>query len=189
MVQERGKTMKNDALNKEHLLELYRDKKTSELEEIVYLESEGYTEVALSAIKDILEKREDRIIGITHKYCSNCRGTVKISDDICKCGYNFKTPNLLEIREVMQGRKKKNRVFGLTMILMGGIFLILALPIENVSESSILRKVQWGIPAGAVILGIYALIRGIAIKEPTKTAFDNVLGAPAGLKNPEDGLR
>jgi hypothetical protein len=178
--------MDNNLFTIKYFFEKYKDKETAELEEIFYKNRSDYTDVALSAIEKILNERTDRKIGITHKYCPNCQIILNINENICKCGYNFESPNLEEIKRVKQKRKVKNQIFGLIMIGLGVVALIVALSLENVEENN--KKFIYGIPGMIIIIGIYTLFTGRVVKEPTGTTLDSVLGPPKELKNIDDDI-
>lgn len=121
------------------------------------------------------KQNQDNYDKSRYKDCPNCNKLLGIADGICQCGYNFNEPNLDIIRSIKRKRKFNNRIWGLGMILIGTLYLIIRWPdISNIDSNK--HKFVYGIPTLLIMFGIYKLISGVALKSPTKSVFDNILG-------------
>lgn len=141
--------------------------------------------------KEIIPKKE-KYNKETQKYCPNCKKVTAINQQICHCGYNFDSPNLNEIEVVRLKRKRKNKVSGTILFIIGVVFLIkeyFALSVKEPSQIGRTLPDQLAIvlPILAIIIGIYQLFTGKAPKKPTKTFLDNIFGSKHG-EDPNDNI-
>jgi hypothetical protein len=138
---------------------------------------EEYEKWKAEKIKNLGTKQnQDKYDKSKYKVCTNCNKLVDIADGICQCGYNFNEPNLDLIRSIKRKRKFNNRIMGLAMISIGTIYLFVKLPADLSNFDPNKDKFVYGILGLLIIFGIYKLISGAALRSPTKSGFDNILG-------------
>ncbi|MBI4794658.1 MAG: hypothetical protein HY790_02260 [Deltaproteobacteria bacterium] len=152
---------------------------------------DSYSDDAFRIIREVLiERKVDLPPQKEFKDCPNCEMKSEISKEICKCGYNFVKPNLDEISLVKAKRRKKNRFSGLMMILFGIVALLYWLPSyapDNFNSKDQTIKLILGIPPIMILIGIWKLIFGEAVKAPTGSPFDHILG-DKNAKEEEDDI-
>lgn len=149
----------------DHFLGEYKNSRTEELEEILYRNHSEYSEEALHAVEEILRSRADRRVGITHKYCPNCRRNLDIAQAICECGHNFAVENSDDINAVRRKRIRNHRVMGVVMIV-GGAVLFIGGTVVFLSHTTHTESDKYlvGIPLLIVAFGIYKLLTGNPVK-------------------------
>lgn len=146
-----------------------------ELIKMAYIESIDYTEAAIRFA--ITEVRRRGLKELNIKHCARCRRPCDGNAAICKCGYKFETPNLQEIEQVEKNRRRKNRIAGLSMVLIAGVYLFLQLPpAGEPMRYDHTSKFTLGIPVLIILVGLYKLLFGAVVRNPTKSPFDAVLG-------------
>lgn len=146
-----------------------------ELIKMAYIESIDYNDEAIQfAISEVRRRGlKERNI----KHCSRCRRPCNANVAICQCGYNFEKSNLSAIEEVEKKRRRKSRMAGLSMVLIGGLFLFLQLPASGESmRTDDASKFTLGIPVLMILIGLYKLLSAAVVRNPTKSPFDAVLG-------------
>ncbi len=153
-----------------------QNKPISQAKSSKFQSREEYNKWKAEKIRSLGEKHnQDKYDKSKYKACPNCNKLVGITDGICQCGYNFDKPNLDLIRSIKRKRKFNNRIWGLGMILIGAIYLVIRWPdLSNIDSNK--YKFVYGIPGLLIIFGIYKLISGAALRSPTKSVFDNILG-------------
>lgn len=154
---------------------------------------EEYEKWKAEKIRNLSAKQnQDKYDKSKYKVCLNCNKLVDIADGICQCGYNFDSPNLSEIEVVRLKRKRKNKVSGIILFIIGVVFLIkeyFALSVKEPSQIGRTLPDQLAIvlPFLAIIIGIYQLVTGKAPKKPTKSPLDHMFGSKDG-EDPDDNI-
>ncbi|MCJ7588248.1 MAG: hypothetical protein MUQ00_10160 [Candidatus Aminicenantes bacterium] len=94
-------------------------------------------------------------------------------------------PSLIEIKKVRKIRKIKNRKFGIILICTGIAILSLSFGLKLPDRYN---QFAVGIPMVTILFGLYTLLTGKALKNPTGTVFDGQWSAPRELKNLNDDI-
>jgi hypothetical protein len=151
------------------------DLSDSELIKMAYIESIDYSDEAIQFA--ISEVRRRGLKELTIKHCPRCRRPCNASLAICQCGYNFERPNLYAIEQVEKKRRRKNRIAGLSMVLIGGLFLFFQLPSPGEAmRTNDASNFALGIPVLMILIGLYKLLTASVVRNPTKSPLDAVLG-------------
>jgi hypothetical protein len=159
----------------------------TDLIKMAYLESIDYRdEVVQFAISEV---RRRGLKELNIKHCPHCRKPCDRNISICQCGYNFEKPNLDAIERVKKKRRRKNRLAGLSMLLIGGFFLFLQLPAPGEPmRTNATSKFTLGIPAFLMLIGLYKLLSAAVVRKPTKSPFDGILGDSNKEKGEKDDI-
>lgn len=159
----------------------------SELIKMAYIESIDYTDEAIQFA--ISEVRRRGLKELNIKHCPRCRRACDGNVAICQCGYNFESPNLYAIEQVEKKRRRKNRIAGLSMVLIGGLFLFIQLPAPGEPmRTNAASKFTLGIPVFMILIGLYKLLSAAVVRTPTKTPLDAVLGDSTTEKGEGDDI-
>lgn len=147
----------------------------NELIRMAYFESIDYTDEAIQFAVSEVRRRGLKELNIKH--CPRCRRGCEGNVAICQCGYNFENPNLYAIEQAEKKRRRTNRIAGLSMVLISGLYLFLQILVAGepmrINESS---KFTLGIPVLIMLIGLYKLLSGAVVRNPTKSPLDAVLG-------------
>jgi hypothetical protein len=151
----------------------------SELVKMAYIESIDYTDEAVQFAISEVRRRGLRELNIKH--CPRCERPCDGEMAICQCGYNFKKPNIYQIEQVEKKRGRKNRIAGLSMILIAGFFLFRYWmtwkpPIPGDPSRHNYDDMFLGIVVFGILIGLWKLFLGSVVRNPTKSPFDALLG-------------
>jgi hypothetical protein len=135
---------------------------------------ESYSDEAFRIIREVLIERQVELPPQKeYKSCPNCMKNIEVNQKICNCGYNFDENNLDEMYLVKRKRIRYNRLSGVFMIVVGGIFLLAWLPDYYLHKT---MPFIHGIPPIMILIGLWRLFFGASAKAPTKTMLDYILG-------------
>jgi hypothetical protein len=165
--------------------------KTAQLLKIwIHNDTELYSDEAFKIIKEVLISRNVKPpLHKEVKYCQICSKRNNLNQRICKCGYNFVENNIDDILFIKAKRRKKNRFTGMLMVLGGIIWILSWWPSYSPGIYKIKSHTnQWilGIPFFMILIGLYRLIFAVAVKAPTKSVFDHILGDKNAKEDDDD---
>jgi len=161
----------------------------NELIRMAYTESIDYSDEAVRLA--IVEVRRRGLRELNIKHCPRCRRSLDGKVAICQCGYNFEKPNLHQIKQVEKKRRRKNRIAGFSMILIAGFFSFgywigwkSPIPGDPTRHTDMFL----GVLVLAILIGLWKLLSGSVIRNPTKSPFDAVLGDSKREKGEGDDI-
>jgi hypothetical protein len=141
--------------------------------------------VCKKPFQQIMEEVADKMKGLL-PYCPNCMIKKEANQYICKCGYNYLQPNIDKINSIIKKRFRNNILSGVLMIIFGIGYLALRWPSDIAQINKGGANLSYGIAGLLIIFGIFKLLTAEALKAPTKSPFDYILGNSRGKDINED---
>jgi len=172
--------------------QLYSEKETAELEEIVYISSEDYNDEVIKFIKELLKNRVDRRIGKTHKLCPHCKNYIDISLDTCDCRKGgvsgVENPQNTMKKRIMKTCPKCDKINPNKSLECDCGYIFENVPVENKTaqkndESKIVQLNGLGfIAAGLIIISIiWNLIIGLSSGAMIGMVVGTIIGSAIGM--------